>query len=340
MDAPVITFPITDLNQLFIVADEYFARVFMENLTKVFQYQTNDINKILNAKLPKVLKYLREVLLDKAATDIQQFQGNTPKVLGKKSKPLIMEDIIILGKVLTRSMEHNALEYLFRSENSTSHEQDQVNLLKTELDKIKNENESLKLENNELKIKLSNCQAALGISTELLNQSESNAPGESKNEKPNTVPLVAAPPKSTPAPVKAAKINAPEKTFALIRNIHPECSRMSMLNYFKEKLNMDISLSDIFELPKRKCDNRDYKISVPVNSLNHVLSNWPEGVIAEPYIEKNNMNRPRSYKDMSTHRGNSERGKFRDHSSNFKYNSTPDSQSQYYHNSFPGYSSY
>ena len=165
MDAPVITFPITDLNQLFIVADEYFARVFMENLTKVFQYQTNDINKILNAKLPKVLKYLREVLLDKAATDIQQFQGNTPKVLGKKTKPLIMEDIIILGKVLTRSMEHNALEYLFRSENSTSHEQDQVNLLKTELDKIKNENESLKLENNEHKIKLSNCQAALGIST-------------------------------------------------------------------------------------------------------------------------------------------------------------------------------
>ena len=85
MDAPVITFPITDLNQLFIVADEYFAWVFMENLTKVFQYQTNDINKILNAKLPKVLKYLREVLLDKAATDIQQFQGKTPKVLGKKT---------------------------------------------------------------------------------------------------------------------------------------------------------------------------------------------------------------------------------------------------------------
>ena len=283
---------------------------------------------------------MREDLLDKAATDIQQFQGKTPKVLGKKTKPVIIEDIIILGKVLTRSMEHNTLEYLFQSENSTSHEQDQVNLLKTELDKIKNENESLRFENNELKIKLSNCQAALGISTELLNQSESNAPGKSKNEEPNTVPLVAAPPKSTPAPVKAAKINAPEKTFALIRNIHPECSRMSMLNYFKEKLNMDISLSDIFELPNRQCDKRDYKISVPVNKLNHVLSNWPEGVIAEAYIERNNMKRPRSYKDMSTYRGNSEGWKFRDYRSKFRYNSSPGSQSHYYDNSFPVYSLY
>ena len=88
MDAPVITFPITDLNQLMIVADEYFARVFMENLTKVFEYQTNDINKILNAKRKQVLKNMREDLLDKAATDIQQFQGKTPKVLGKKLNSL------------------------------------------------------------------------------------------------------------------------------------------------------------------------------------------------------------------------------------------------------------
>ena len=43
MDAPVISFPITDLKQLMIVADEYFAQIFMDNLTKVFEYQTNDI---------------------------------------------------------------------------------------------------------------------------------------------------------------------------------------------------------------------------------------------------------------------------------------------------------
>ena len=137
MDAPVISFPITDLNQLMIVADEYFAQIFMENLTKVFEYQTNDINKILTAKKQQVLKNMREDLLDKAATDIPQFQGKTPKALGKKTKPVMIEDIIILSKVLTRSMDHNALECLFQSDNSTSHEQDQVNLLKTELDTIK-----------------------------------------------------------------------------------------------------------------------------------------------------------------------------------------------------------
>ena len=75
-------------------------------------------------------------------------------------------------------MEHNTLEYLFQSDNSTSHEQDQVNLLKTELDTIKKENEALRSENYVLKIILSDCQAALGISTEILKQSEPNEPGE------------------------------------------------------------------------------------------------------------------------------------------------------------------
>ena len=130
--------------------------------------------------------------------------------------------------------------------------------------------------------------------------------------------MIAVPPKSTPVPVKAAKENAPEKTLALIRDIHPACSRMSILNYFKEKLNKDISLSDIFELPNRKCDKRDFKILVPANKLNHVQSNWPEEVIAEAYIERNNMKRPRSYKDMSTYRGNSEGWKFRDYRSKFR----------------------
>ena len=55
----------------------------MENLTKVFEYQTNDINKKLTAKKQQVLKNMREDLLNKAATDIQQFQGKTPTVLGK-----------------------------------------------------------------------------------------------------------------------------------------------------------------------------------------------------------------------------------------------------------------
>ena len=54
MDAPIISFPITILNQLMVVADEYFAPIYMENLTKVFEYQTNDINKILTAKKQQV----------------------------------------------------------------------------------------------------------------------------------------------------------------------------------------------------------------------------------------------------------------------------------------------
>ena len=333
-----------------VVADEYIAPIFMENLTSVFEYQTNDINKILTTKKLQVLKNLREVLLDKAATDISEFQGKTPKALGKKSKPVIIEDIITLGKVLTRSMAHTALDSLFQSENSTSHEQDQVDLLKSELDIIKKENEALRSENHELKIILSNCQSALGISTETLKQSEPNEQGESKNDqKPNIVPLRAVPPKSTPAPVKSARPgntfniekDTSEMTHALIRNIDPACSRMSILNHFKEKLNMDISLSDIFELPNKKCDKRDFKVSVPVNKLTHVLSNWPEGVSAEPYIKRENMKRPKSYKDMSTYRGNRERWNFRDYRPKFRHNnSSPGPQSHYYHNSFPDYSFY
>ena len=324
-----------------VVADEYIVPIYMENLTSVFEYQTNDINKILTTKKSQVLKNLREVLLDKAATDISEFQGKTPKALGKKSKPVIIEDIITLGKVLTRSMDHTALENLFQSDNSISHEQDQVDLLKSELDTIKKENEALRSENYELKIILSNCQAALGISTETLKQSEPNEQGESNNDQiPNIVPLRAVPPKSTPAPVKSAKPDTPEITHALIRNIDPACSRKSILNHFKEKLNMVISLSVKFELPNKKCDKRDLKVSVPANKLTHVLSNWPEGVSAEPYIKRENMKRPKFYKDMSTYRGNRERWNFRDYRSKFRHNSSPGPQSHYYHNSFPDYSFY
>ena len=73
MATSIISFPITNLNQLVVVADEYIAPIFMENLTSVFEYQTNDINKILTTKKSQVLKNLREVLLDKAATDISEF---------------------------------------------------------------------------------------------------------------------------------------------------------------------------------------------------------------------------------------------------------------------------
>ena len=334
-----ISFPLTDLKQLMLVADEYLVQIFIENLTSVFEYQTNNINEILSTKKFQVLKNLREVLLDNAATDITELQGKTPKALGKKSKSGIIDDIITLGKVLTRCMTHTALDSLFQSENSTSHEQDQVDVLKSEIDILKKENEALKSENNELKIMLSNCQLALGISSETLKQSEPSEQGESNNDQiPNVVPLRAVPPKSTPAPVKSAKPDTPEITHALIRNIDPACSRMSILNHFKEKLNMDISLSDIFELPNKKCDKRDFKVSVPANKLTHVLSNWPEGVSAEPYVKRQIMNRPKSYKNMSTYRGN--RWNFRDYSPKSRYNSSPRPQSNYYHNSFRDYSFY
>ena len=49
-------------------------------------------------------------------------------------------------------MTHTALDSLFQSENATSNEQDQVDLLKSELDIIKKENETLRSETMSLKL--------------------------------------------------------------------------------------------------------------------------------------------------------------------------------------------
>ena len=65
MATSIISFPITNLNQLMVVADEYIARIFMENLTSVFEYQSNDTNKIPTTKNCKYLNIWEKFYLTK-----------------------------------------------------------------------------------------------------------------------------------------------------------------------------------------------------------------------------------------------------------------------------------
>ena len=329
MAAAAVSFNITDLNQFTVVADEYITHIFMENLSKVFEYQSNNIHEILIPKKLQVLKNIRTDLLDKAATDIEQFQNKTPKALGRKNKADIINDILILGKVLTRSTNQNEIESLFSPDSSTPDEQDQICKLKAELETIKGENDALRSENDDLKNKLLNCQAALGISIDILKADESKP----KNDEVNIVtPVRAVTTKNTAVPVKSVnpKDKIPEKTLVYIGNIDPACSRMSIVKHFTDKLNIDMSLPDIVELPNRKFDKRNFRVSVPSDRLHHATSNWPSGVVAEPYLKRVNKTNVRY-----THNNYSSGQKFRwfTQMSHHRHNRSPDAnyQSNYYY---------
>ena len=104
---------ITELAELNDIKDVAFAKTFESNLSRIFTYNHEDIQMILNERDQSFLKSLRDNLLTtfKAAEKFQSFANKTAIARKKKSK--IIQDIDMLGESLSINEKVDNVESIF-----------------------------------------------------------------------------------------------------------------------------------------------------------------------------------------------------------------------------------
>ena len=305
---------INDMNNLNLIKDEGYAKTFMHNLNAYFQYSIVDIPKHLEDRDFEPLKELRESLLKTVGELFHEYAAKT--AIKRQNKNLVIDDIMALGKTIVFKKIDGKLDEAYKPEPplNLANPEEMIKFvlkLKTDLDatniSLRNANDMLMAENEELKTRLATCEANLGIyigsnRTELIDSQVFSDPGDSDSDSENELvqPHNSSRIKKTlrnakviklsdpPVSVKAASNSVPvqaaaKSTYAFIGNVRTDCTSESIFEHITENIKVPVKLTDIKEL-NIKSNTKAFMVTVPQDSLNKVISNWPVNIKAEPYI--------------------------------------------------------
>ena len=172
--------------------------------------------------------------------------------------------------------------------------------LKSDFQDTKNQNKILKAEIVELKAKLGSCIPAI-CKTKPDNAIHDTAPvfnisdgsdGDNESEDSESQFSSISDQSDTPISKKIKRSKkqnhvraAPVYSSAFIGNVHPDVTIQAIRKRICTEHNVEINISDIEKLPTVGKSNA-FKISVPKNKLNQIITGWPELIKAEPYSLK------------------------------------------------------
>ena len=292
---------ITELAELNDIKDVAFAKTFESNLSRIFKYNHEDIQMILNERDQNFLKSIRDNLLTtfKAAEKFQSFANKTAIARKKKSK--IIQDIDMLGESLSINEKVDNVESIFNKSDLEKQtvlsdpaqmvpqvmelmsDLDAIRLehdeLKNDHEKLKNELETIKSEKDSLATRLAILEVKLGFDNEptmhdLENvmQSDSLAlPSDTDCEvdnNPNIQRKLVAP--------------GPKTTYAYVGCVDSTFTCADMQFHINTYSSVTLKQSDIQEI-SNKGSNKGFKIAMPQDKMHEIFDIWIEGIKAEPF---------------------------------------------------------
>ena len=280
---------ITHIDHLAHISDQSLPPIIVHNAECIFNTNNKDLaKKIFDPKTGTLLAKIRKSQLNKVEELDPKYKSRYAHIRDNKTdKHEIIQDILLLGETLATKSPVTNLDDLVYALPKEADDIDTLdlsdptilknilkNLLittteqKQEIGVLKNDRDAL---SNEIAI----LKARLGLddqNTEVSVQADNIPP--MSDDLP--VAEYSDPQETEPRPVRGAI----KTTKVFIGGIDPPCTATDMLNHIKSHTTVTPKMSDINKLETRG-ENLAFKVTVPKNKFNEVISIWDEGITAE-----------------------------------------------------------
>ena len=325
MAPPTVT--LASANGLNHINDASFPEIFISNIDNIYAHEDSDISKILESKKKPMLKILWSKAISLLQDKHEPCKNRSPLDCRKKEKPNLISEISQICRFLSSPDESKKinLDSLFVMVSSPEEQpKDLTNpaeliefvkqisselvSLKCEVQETKDQNKILKIEIVELRAKLGSRVPAT-TKDEPVNAPTSSDGSDGDNESEDSESHTSSVSDQSDSFIfqkkrRSKKQNlvraAPAYSSAFIGNVHPDVTVQALRNRICTEHKVQINLSDIEKLPTVGKSNA-FKISVPKNKLNQLITGWPELIKAEPY----SLRRPTVYAANNTRKSQS-----------------------------------